>query len=216
MAWAKFNPQALCLLAAGVLTGASVLADTYKWVDENGKVHYTDRLPAEAVNRGMTELNKQGIPKKVTEPAPTPEQRRAADERLEQQRQAEKVRAEQRRQENALLSSYTSENDIDVARERDLALIGSSILGAEARIKALRRRLAELEQEKLFYETKPVPDRLMWELTSIEGEFPVLYAQIAQKNEEALAVINRYEQQKLRFRELKARVAIEAAVVRKQ
>ena len=138
MGCAKFNPMALLLLAAGLVAATPASAETYKWVDEKGRVQYTDRLPAEAVNRGMVELNKQGMTKKVTEPALTPEQRKAQEEKLEQQRQAERTFAEKRRQDNALLSSYTSENDIDLARRRNLALVGASILSAETRIKVLQ------------------------------------------------------------------------------
>ena len=53
MACAKFNPLALSLLAAGLVAGNPALSETYKWVDEKGQVQYTDRIPAEAVNRGM-------------------------------------------------------------------------------------------------------------------------------------------------------------------
>src|SRR4051812_8430369 len=51
------------LLAA---TGAR--AETYKWVDERGRVQYTDRLPPESANRGSVELSKQGMTKKVVDP----------------------------------------------------------------------------------------------------------------------------------------------------
>ena len=54
----------LCLLA--VLAGAAANAETYKLTDEKGRVQYTDRVPPDAVNRGMVELNKQGMPKNVT------------------------------------------------------------------------------------------------------------------------------------------------------
>lgn len=216
MGCVRFNPPALLLLAAGLVAATPVLAETYKWVDEKGRVQYTDRLPPEAANRGMVELNKQGMTKKVTDPALTPDQRKAQEEKLEQQRQAERGLAEKRHQDNALLSSYTSENDIDLARRRNLALVGGSILSAEARIKALQKRQAVLEREKLFYEAKPVPEKLDRELANIAVEIPKQDALIAQRNEDALAVNNRYEEQKLRFRELKAQMGREAAVTKKQ
>ena len=216
MACAKLNPLALSLLVAALVAGSPASAETYKWVDEKGHVQYTDRVPAEAVNRGMTELNRQGITKKVTEPALTPEQRRALEERQEQQRLADRALVEKRNQENALLSSYTSEDDIDIARRRNLALVGAGILSAEARIKALQRRSAVLEREKLFFEKKPVPERMKRELASIALEIPKQYALIAQRNEDALAVNSRYDQQKSRFRELKDQMAREAAAAKKQ
>jgi Domain of unknown function (DUF4124) len=216
MACAKFNPPVLLLLMAGLAAGAPASAETYKWVDEHGRVQYTDHLPPDAVKRGNVELDKQGMTRKITEAPLTPEQRRAQAEKQEEQRQADKARAQIEHQENALLSSYSSENDIDLAKRRNLALVGAGILSAEARIKALQRRAAVLEREKLFYEKTPVPEKLKRELASIAVEIPKQYAVIQQKNQDALAVNNRYEEQKLHFRELKAQMAREVAEAKKQ
>jgi hypothetical protein len=112
----------------------------------------------------------------------------------------------QRSQENALLSSYTSENDIEVAKRRNLALVGAAIISAEARIKALERRATALEKERVFYESKPIPDKLKREIASIAAEIPKQYEIIQAKNEEALAIETKYSEQKERYREVKSRV----------
>ena len=216
MACVKFSLPALLLLAAGLLLRTPAIAETYKWFDEKGRPQYGDRVPPDAVNRGMVEYNKQGMPRKIIEPVLTPEQRQAFEDRQERQRQAERAIAEQRNQELALLSSYTSENDIDLARRRNLALVGAGIISAEARIKALQRRQAFLEREKLFYEKKPFPDRMKRELANVVAEIPKQVALIEQKNQEALAVNKRYEEQKAQFRELKERITVEATTAKKQ
>src|SRR4030095_9995547 len=69
----------LVVLAAFILLPRGVHATTYKWVDDKGVVHYTDKLPPEALNKGSVELNKQGIPVKKNDPALSPEQRRAQE-----------------------------------------------------------------------------------------------------------------------------------------
>ena len=186
------------------------MAETYKWVDDNGRVQYSDHLPPDAAGRGTVELNKQGIVRKVNEPQPTPEQRGALAERLERERQAERLLTERRRQENALLSSYTSEEDIDLAKRRNMALIGAAIASIEARIKAQQRRAVALEREKLFYEKKPVPEKINRDLAAIAQDITKQNALIAQKNEQALAEANRYDDQKARFRELKRQMAQDA------
>ena len=145
---------ALALGAALVVPSATAVADTYKILDEKGRVQYTDRVPPEAINRGMVELNKQGMAKKVTEPAPTPEQRRLLEEKAAREKLAQKEAERQRAVDNALLQSYTSEADIDIAKRRNLALVGAAIISAEARVKALQRRAAALEKERVFYESR--------------------------------------------------------------
>src|SRR5258708_36796846 len=67
---------AALLALAFSLSSVTLHAATYKWVDEKGVVHYTDKMPPEEINKGRVELNKQGVPVKATEAAPTPEQRR--------------------------------------------------------------------------------------------------------------------------------------------
>lgn len=212
---ARRSAAAIAALIALFVTSKAALADTYKYTDERGRVQYSDRLPPEAVNRGMVELNKQGMPKKVTEPAPTPEQRRIAEERAEREKAAQKEAARQHAVDQALLQSYTTEADIDIAKRRNLALVGASILSAEARIKALQKRSAALEKERVFYESRPIPDRLKREIATIAAEIPKLYEMIQAKNEEALAIETKYSEQKERFREVKARLASQP-VARKQ
>lgn len=194
---------------------ATAHAELFKWVDAQGRVQYTDRLPQDAVNRGNVQLSKQGLAKNVTEPVLTAEQRRAIEERIAREREAEKVERDKKLQENALLSSYSSEMDIDVARRRNLAIVGASILSAEARIKALQRRTAAIEREKLFYEKKPFPEKMKRELASVQSEVPKQYAIISQRNEDALEINRRYEAQRQKFVELKTRLASEAQAVRR-
>ena len=90
MASGKSSLPRLAVLGsvAAMLAAGIVSADTYKIIDEKGRVQYTDRVPAESVNRGMVELNKQGMTKTVTAPPLTPEQRKNEEEKAERLRQA--------------------------------------------------------------------------------------------------------------------------------
>ena len=207
---------ALAALLAIALASGLAIAETYKITDEKGRVQYTDRVPPDAVNRGMVELNKQGMAKNVTAPSLTPEQRKNEEHKLERQREADHAAMRQRAQEKALLASYTAESDIDVAKRRNLAIIGAAIISAEARIKSLERRAGALEKEKQYYDNKPIPDKLRRESTSIELEIPKQHELIASKKQEALAIEQKYNQQKERFRELKSQLARESAPPRLQ
>jgi hypothetical protein len=211
-AWIPFG--AACAAAMCVSIGAH--AQTYKWVDPQGRVQYTDRLPADAVNRGNVQLSKQGVAKAVVEPALTAEQRLAIEERLARERDAEKVAKERQLQEKALLASYTSEEDIEIARKRNLALIGAAIVSAEARIKTLQNRMAAIEKEKLFYEKRPVPEKLKREQAAVEAEIPRQYTLIARKNEDALAINQRYDEQRAQYLDLRNKLATQAPTAKRQ
>lgn len=190
-------------LAATMLVSA-VHAATYKWVDENGVVHYTDKIPPEAVNKGSTVLDKQARPVKKIDPALTPEQIRAREAEEEQKRLAAKAQEETARRDRALISSYTTEAEIDLARSRALATIDSQLESARAYATQLLKRREELDKRKAPLSGKPLPAALERELEGNDSELTKQTHLIEQKEKERLGVLARYENDKTRWRELKA------------
>ncbi len=197
-------------LAAAALTAMALLfgpqparAATYKWVDEKGVVHYTDKLPPEEVNKGNVELNKQGVPVKKTDPAPTPEQLRAKAQEEERQRQLAKQQEDAERRDRALLSSYTSESEIDLARNRSLQTIDSVLKSAQAYSEQLTKRQAALEaKKKAEFSDKPFPPVLERELEGINTELVRQADLIALKKSEIVQVNAKYDNVKQRWRAL--------------
>lgn len=108
------------LLVAGLCWAQVPSAAMYKWVDENGKTHYGDTIPAKYANRAPERLNKSGAaPTKVERPAQVAETR-PTEQEIEKQKADAKRLLEQRRQDVALLATYSNEKEIDQAREREL------------------------------------------------------------------------------------------------
>lgn len=200
------RPAALTVLALVALVAAQpARAATYKWVDEKGVVHYTDKMPPEAVNKGNVELNKQGVPVRKTDPALTPEQRRQREVQEEQQRLVAKQNEEIARRDRALLSSFTSEAEIELSRRRGLQTIESIIQSALAYHEQLAKRKVQLVAQRDSYGDKPVPPAVERELASIEAESARQAELIAQKRREVVALEARYDADKKRWRELTAR-----------
>jgi Domain of unknown function (DUF4124) len=200
----------LALLAAPGMARAA----TYKWVDEKGVVHYTDHMPQEAVNKGNAELNKQGVTVKTTEPAPTPEQRRAKEEEEARQRDIVRQQEERARRDRALLSSYTSEAEIDLARNRSLRTIESVVQSSKAYTEQLTRRKKELDaKKKTEFATKPMPPTMERELETINTELAKQDDLLFLKQQEVVAVKAKYDADKKRWRELVAAKGGEAAAL---
>jgi len=199
---------AACLLALGavvfLLTSGHARATTYKWVDDQGVVHYTDKIPPEAVNKGSIELNKQGVPIKKNEPARTPEQRRAREAEDERQRQAATLREETERRDRALLQSYTTESEIDLARKRALATIDAQVQSSQAYTAQLSKRKQELEVRRTTLGDKPAPAVLERELANIDDELAKQSELLTGKRKEAEVVNARYEADKQRWQALKS------------
>ena len=182
----------------------SARAAMYKWVDEKGVVHYTDKLLPDQVDKATTELNKQGIPVNKTDRAPTPEQRRAKEQEAEKAKEAAKAQEEINRRDRALVASYTSEAEIDLARNRALQTINNVILSSQAFSEQLTKRKADIETKKSETQGKAVSAALDRELDSIDAELARQTELVGQKNKEAAVVSARYDADKQRWRELSA------------
>ena len=193
----------LLLAAAAFLAGAGqARAATYKWVDEKGVVHYTDKMPAEAVDKANVELNKQGVPINKTEKALTPEQRRATEQEAERAREAARAQEDLARRDRALVSSYTSEAEIDLARNRALQTINSVVLSSQAFSEQLGKRKVDVEAKKAESQGKPIVTVLDRELESIDAELARQADVLAQKKRETAVITAKYDADKQRWREL--------------
>ncbi len=192
-------------IAAAALTAAApiALAATYKWVDEKGVVHYTDKLPPEAVDKSSTQLDKQGRKVKQTEAAPTAEQKRAKAEAEAREKQLAKERELVERRDRALLSTYTMESEIDLARRRALATIDQQIQSATAYTTQLSKRKGDLEAKKVAEkgQSAQVVER---ELASLDTELARQADLVAAKQKEIVLVNVRYDADLKRWRELRA------------
>jgi peroxiredoxin family protein len=81
-----------------------------KWKDANGVTHYGDKMPAQEAGRVNSVLNNQGTVIKTNESF------NAKDNSVE----TDKRSAEQQRQDKALLASYSSAEEINLAEKRNL------------------------------------------------------------------------------------------------
>jgi hypothetical protein len=194
---------ALPVLAALILFSPIVRATTYKWVDDQGKVHYTDKIPPEAVNKGSIELNKEGVPIKKNDAALTPEQRRAREVEEERSRQAAKIRDEIQRKDRALLQTYTSESEIDLSKRRALGTIEGQIQSAQAYMATLNKRKEEIQTRVAALGNNPQPPSLEREITNVNEELAKQADLIAAKRKEIVVVSARYDADKQRWRDLR-------------
>lgn len=193
------------LLAASMLAlAANAQAALYKWTDERGTVHYSDKMPADAVNRASFQLNRQGMTIRKTEQARPVAQRVPKTESDEQQlRQAERDRVIAARRDRALIESYTSEAEIELAKSRAVATIDGQVQSAQAFIAQMQKRRDELESKKATFSPRPVPGSIVREIETIDGEVRRQNDFVAGKQKESANVAARYEADKQRFRELR-------------
>ena len=131
----------------------------YRWVDENGTVHYGDHVPPEYSKTERHVVNNQGVPVETLS-------REISDDEREAKRQAdalvenEKRLAREANQRDAvLLSTYLSVEEIEALRNRRMELIDGQIRVTEIYLTNLREKLAKLQKEaERFRPYSPNPD----------------------------------------------------------
>lgn len=140
-------------LAAVVLAAAFAPAAgaAYKCVDAKGLTHIGDTPPDACATVVMYEVRPNGTVIRKIDPTPTPEQAKAMREEEERKKEEQRAAAEQKRKDTALLSSFGSEKEFDVVRDRNIEPLAGRIRNNQDRIKAIEKRMKEIEDEMEFY-----------------------------------------------------------------
>lgn len=206
-----------------VLLFAPAAGATYKCVDEQGHTLFGETPPDGCAHVMLFEMSRSGTIIRRIEPTPTPEQAKAREDEKRQRREAERRAAEEERHDKALLASYASEKEFDVARDRNIEPLNGRIRSAQERIKDVDRRIAKIDEEMEFYkagkrkgagEGQP-PQHLVSERERHVKERQALAASIVASEKEIVAQRERFERDKKRWVELRTGVPARPVVERK-
>jgi hypothetical protein len=200
---AKLSFALLWLCAWGAACRAENPA-AYKWVDDQGVVHYGDRIPPQYSQKESTLLNKEGVPighKDATKSAA--EQAAEAD--------AEAQLARQKQHDSFLLATYTSVKDIEQLRDERLLQVKSQRVAAEQYVTTLSERLAALQaraQNFKPYSTRPdahrMPDDLAEQIVHTINDIRTQRAALSLSKEEEVKTQVQFQADIDRYKELRA------------
>lgn len=208
----KVIGRLITLVAIGLsLTAIPALAQQklYRWVDDEGVVHYGDTVPAQFADRDRTLLNEQGVTVGFEQGEITPEERAEMERR---QALAEKERLDREnaaRRDRVLRDTYITVADIEDLRDRRLELIESQIRVTEFYLNNLRRRLDTLEKDTQRFapyneseDAQPVPEYLTLDVSRTEASI-TLYEQTLTRTRQAQQELkDAFGDDIIRFREL--------------
>lgn len=188
-----------CLIAAALalpVQAQQAGVRMYKCVDAAGKAYYSDKVNPDC-GQGV-EMNRQGVvmkKKEIAKPGQSPNEVVAAV----------KNTREQERRDRALMATYTSEEEIDAARERSLSLPVEGTKAIESKLDKVNRQLTELKKQAdvLATQKKKLPAHLLEDVNLSQKEVSGLEADLAQRKVQSDSIRAKFEADKLRFRELK-------------
>ena len=173
----------------------------YRWVDEHGRVQYGDTLPPNAGVRGSAELGKTGQVMKRSESLQERKARLAAEAEAAR---IKKEKDEQNRADQALLGTFTSTKEIDLARDRALEFHKMAIQSAEIRISqvVVNQKEVNAGAAEIIKRGKELPSYLKNQIEANQAELDSLNRIVKANQEAMIGVKEKYDADKARYRQL--------------
>ena len=174
----------------------------YRWVDDQGVVHYGDHIPPQYASKERAVLNSQGVEVGHLEAQKSPEEA-AADAH------AREAQMRERQHDAFLITTYTSIKDIEALRDLRLDQLRGQRAAAEQYTESLRTRLATLQTRALSfqpYNSRPdarrMPDDLAEVLVRTVNELHAQDRDLAVKSQEETTLRAQFQADIERYRAL--------------
>jgi hypothetical protein len=175
----------------------------FRWVDEQGVVHYGDSIPPQYAEKAHQMLNKQGVVVGHTDAQKTAEELAA-----EAREQTETLKQQQH--DTFLVTTYTSVKDIEALRDQRLDQLQGQRVAAGQYVDNLQSRLFTLQgRAKHFrpYNIRPdalrMPDDLAEDLVRTLNELRLQSNALLAKSQEVSATKAQFEGDIERYRQLR-------------
>jgi len=177
-----------------VMSATPLAADTYRWKDKNGEIHYGEAVPPEYADQPYDVINSQGIVIKHVED-PTEQVVAPEEEEPGKKERAPLISEEERRiqSDRLLVIRYASEDDIQKQLELELAQVGydRKVMSQsfESTSAAIRSQVSQAADKQRA--GQPIT-------AEQQAEIDKLYARLEQDKKQLAA--NRVREEKIRAR----------------
>ena len=146
---------ALCAVVCFAIIHTPVSAKTmYRWVDEHGKVSFSDQVPPDQAALGHQELDKNANVVKVSGKAKTKAEFEIAKRLEKLRKQQEQIVIKQKAHDQKLLSSYINVTALDTTREAKTQALADQNREIRETIKKLADELSAKHREAAVFEIK--------------------------------------------------------------
>ena len=184
----------------------------YKWVDDNGIIHYGDFVPASDARRERAVLNEQGVEVEVL-----PRQKNAEELAQEAARKRDRMAQEEREarareRDRILLDTYLSIEEIADLRDRRILALEAQIGVTRHYINNLQSKWDDLEADARQYnfpyeeasELPALPDDIAQHLIHTEKAMAEHMLTVQSLKSEQSQIRNNFARDMDRFKELTA------------
>jgi hypothetical protein len=184
-------------------------AGIYSWVDKRGQRHYGDQIPPKQIGKSHQLLDRQGrILRKVSAQK---SHKQLVEERRQKaiQEEAKKIRQRQLTKDRTLLSTFSNVAQIDTLMNDRISLIDSVIARAQTKKQKIAAELKKAKRQHLQQasHSQSVTKQLRLNIAEYSAQLSRYDQQIERNLQQREKVISKFQLDKNRFIELKAKIA---------
>lgn len=200
-----FSVVLTAVLLAGIIGDSHAGKRLYRWVDENGKVFYSDKVPPSESKQERAILNEQGRKVDTLERAKTQEEFVEAKRQAKLAEERRKHDAEQVAYDRMLLKTYQTEEGLFYRRDSNLQTIDNLINIAQNTIESQTRELQKLQNRAADHERtgRPAPEYLLQKISAAGEKIRYSRQYITNRKKERQQVLTKFDQDLKRYRELR-------------
>ncbi len=195
-------------IVCGLLSSFAHSASS-KWIDENGQIHYSDRVPSRYLGGEHSKLNEQGVTLSTSKAIKTKKE-------LSKEQKLRRIKAEENKKrliisrkkalrDRVLLYTFTTENDLILARDARLDAIDSQISltktlirNDEIKLSTAKDRITAIEKRN-----QKAPENFHKKVAYVKQQINNNYIYIKEKATERQGILDAFDEDINRFRELK-------------
>ena len=189
-----------------MLFSLSAEAALYRWVDANGKVHYSDKVPPKVAQNGHTKLNKNGTTREKVDSAEVRKQKELALKqekvRKKELARAKKLEALQELHDTQLLSMFSDVGELKNVYTNKMDLADDSIRVLKLRHKRLSNRLEAVEARHERVVNPADKRKLGMKIEDMLDNLHIYQQAITENLVERGELEDRFERDLARFKEL--------------
>jgi len=198
----KIKTQTL-ITTALILASSIASAGLYRWVDDNGEVHFSDKVPVAASKKAHTKIDKSGITQKELDPAAKIALQNELELLAQEEEAQDKIdkalrekRAEKYKQDQHLLTTYENKQEIMHYFENKIKMLkgNSEILSAHK--KRLQKRIERLQVQNSVKKENEL------KVVNIRQSIDQYEKALSDNNKELLSLKSDFETNLLRYIEL--------------
>jgi len=183
MLFFKKNIALVCMVLAlaGQITNASAAKKMYRWVDEEGKVFFSDQVPAKDVRHRRESLNENARVVDVVEKEKTKAERELVKRLVLLRKQQEAIINKQKSHDKVLLSTYRSVNDMEVALRGQMLAFDSKRKVVRGNLNRLELQLLQKQRKAAQYERdgRSIPANLLTDISTSKAQIDSTYMEIS-------------------------------------